>query len=119
VTNDPEFNETEYDFRGSPKYSTMITKLCAFAPRSDFIVKVLGDLLKESENQIMILAHNRSLLTYLYEAIQFKRLATVGYYVGGMKQTALQTTESKEIVLATYAMAAEALDIKRCPLWLW
>ena len=60
----------------------------------------------------MILAHNRSLLTYLYEAIQFKRLATVGYYVGGMKQTALQTTESKEIVLATYAMAAEALDIK-------
>jgi superfamily II DNA or RNA helicase len=112
VTNDPEFNDTEYDFRGSPKYSTMITKLCAFAPRSDFIVRVIGDLLKESDNQIMILAHNRSLLTYLYEAIQYKRLASVGYYVGGMKQSALQTTESKEVVLATYAMAAEALDIK-------
>jgi len=112
ASNDPEFNETEYDFRGSPKYSTMITKLCAFSPRSDFIVRVIGDLLKESENQIMILAHNRSLLTYLYEAIQFKRLASVGYYVGGMKQMALQATECKEIVLATYAMAAEALDIK-------
>ena len=29
-----------------------------------------------------------------------------------MKQDDLQTTESKKIVLATYAMAAEALDIK-------
>jgi superfamily II DNA or RNA helicase len=109
---DVEFNETEYDFRGSPKYSTMITKLCAFSPRSEFIVKVIGDLLKESENQIMVLAHNRSLLTYLYQSIQHRKLASVGYYVGGMKQTDLQATESKDIVLATYAMAAEALDIK-------
>ena len=35
-----------------------------------------------------------------------------GFYVGGMKQKDLQETESKKIVLATYAMAAEALDIK-------
>ena len=90
----------------------MITKLCAFSPRSEFIVKVIGDLLKESENQIMVLAHNRSLLTYLYQSIQHRKLASVGYYVGGMKQTDLQATESKDIVLATYAMAAEALDIK-------
>jgi ABC-type cobalamin/Fe3+-siderophores transport system ATPase subunit/site-specific DNA-cytosine methylase len=32
--------------------------------------------------------------------------------VGGMKQEALQLTETKQVVLATYAMAAEALDIK-------
>jgi superfamily II DNA or RNA helicase len=36
---------------------------------------------------------------------------SVGYYVGGMKETALKETESKKIVLATYSMAAEALDI--------
>ena len=29
-----------------------------------------------------------------------------------MKQSALEETEGKQIVLATYAMAAEALDIK-------
>jgi len=110
-TNDA-FNMVELDFRGSPKYSTMITKLCEYGPRSDFIVKIIGDLLKESENQIMVLCHNRSLLTYLYESINHKQLATVGYYVGGMKQANLQETEEKQIVLATYAMAAEALDIK-------
>jgi superfamily II DNA or RNA helicase len=52
------------------------------------------------------------LLKYLYESVSHRKLATIGYYVGGMKQTDLQTTENKEIVLATYAMAAEALDIK-------
>ena len=111
-TNDSQFNEIELDFRGNPKYSTMISKLCEYGPRSDFIVRVIGDLLKESENQIMILCHNRSLLTYLFDAINHRNLASVGYYVGGMKQSSLQETEEKQIVLATYAMAAEALDIK-------
>jgi superfamily II DNA or RNA helicase len=113
ISNDPAFNETETDFRGMPKYSTMITKLCEYGPRSDFIIRVIKDLLEEEpEKQIMVLCHNRSLLTYLYEGITYRKFATIGYYVGGMKQEKLQETESKQIVLATYAMAAEALDIK-------
>jgi len=115
-TRDPTFNTTEYDFRGSPKYSTMITKLCQYGPRSDFIVRILADLLEEHpEKQIMVLAHNRELLTYLYDAIRHKisqEENIVGYYVGGMKEKDLKITEGRRIVLATYAMAAEALDIK-------
>jgi superfamily II DNA or RNA helicase len=79
----------------------------------------LGDLLKESEEknqkqQIMILAHNKSLLKYLYDAVEHRKIAegSVGYYVGGMKEAALKETETKRVVIATYAMAAEALDIK-------
>ena len=117
ISTDSQFNETEYDFKGQAKYSTMISKLCDFGPRSDFIIKVLQDLVEESKTnnddaQIMVLAHNRSLLKYFYEAINHRKFATVGFYVGGMKQIELQETEGKEIVLATYAMAAEALDIK-------
>jgi len=112
-TNDPEFNEVENDFRGNAKYSTMIVKLCEFGPRSDFIIRVIKDLIEEEpENQIMVLCHNRSLLSYLYDGITHRAIAPVGYYVGGMKQDKLQETEKKQIVLATYAMAAEALDIK-------
>lgn len=110
---DSVFNETEVDFRGNTKYSSMIVKLCDYNRRSDFIVVVIGDLImEEPEKQIMILCHNRSLLTYLYDAINHRKIASVGFYVGGMKQTKLQETETKQIVLATYAMAAEALDIK-------
>ena len=110
---DPEYNETIVDWKGDTQYSSMITKVCNFGPRSDFIIRVLKDLILENpENQIMVLAHNRSLLTYLYEAINHHQIATTGYYVGGMKEAKLKETETKKIVLATYAMAAEALDIK-------
>jgi len=110
---DQDFNDTLLDYRGNPKFSSMITKLSNYNRRSDFIMKVLTDLRKENnKKQVMILAHNRSLLTYFYEYITYHDIGTTGYYVGGMKQEKLQETETKDIVLATYAMAAEALDIK-------
>ena len=91
----------------------MISKLCAFGPRSEFIVSVVRDLINEyPEKQIMILGHNRNLLTYLHDSITHKEFATCGYYLGGMKQKDLQVSETKQVVIATYAMAAEALDIK-------
>jgi superfamily II DNA or RNA helicase len=51
-------------------------------------------------------------MKYLHDAIKHRNIATVGYYIGGMKEQALKETESKKIVIATYSMAAEALDIK-------
>jgi superfamily II DNA or RNA helicase len=112
-TNDEEFNETKYDFRGNPAFSTMISKLCIFSHRSEFMLRVLVDMLHENPNQqIMILAHNKNLLTYLHDAIKHRNIATVGYYVGGMKESALKESETKKVIIATYSMAAEALDIK-------
>ncbi len=112
-TNDSEFNDVLLDYVGNPKYSSMISKISNYGPRSDFILKVMKSLIDEySDSQVMVLCHNRSMLTYFYEAINHENFASVGYYVGGMKQKDLQETESKQIVLATYAMAAEALDIK-------
>lgn len=111
--NDEEFNKVVLDYRGSPAYSTMISKLCEYNRRSEFILKVLSDMLLENPlQQVMILAHNKNLLKYLHDAIAHRNIATVGYYVGGMKESALKETETKKVVIATYAMAAEALDIK-------
>lgn len=110
---DSEFEKVEYDFRGNPAFSTMISKLCDYTPRSDFILRVVRDMFVENpEQQIMVIAHNKNVLTYIHDAIQTSGFATVGYYVGGMKESALKQTESKQVVIATYSMAAEALDIK-------
>jgi superfamily II DNA or RNA helicase len=113
TSNDEDFKRVATDFRGNVQYSTMISKLCAFNPRSEFILRVISDMLKENPSQqIMILAHNRNLLTYFHDAIQSRNIASVGYYVGGMKEHALKESESKKVVVASYAMAAEGLDIK-------
>jgi superfamily II DNA or RNA helicase len=110
---DAEFNETEYDYRGNPKFSTMISKVCNYNRRSEFILDVLqNELATNPDQQVMILAHNRSLLEYFHDAIEHRKIATVGYYVGGMKEAALKLSESKKVIIATYAMASEGLDIK-------
>ena len=110
---DAEFNQTEYDYRGNPKFSTMISKVCNYNRRSEFVLDVLqNELATNPDQQVMILAHNRSLLEYFHNAIEHRKIATVGYYVGGMKEAALKLSESKKVIIATYAMASEGLDIK-------
>ena len=111
-TNDEEFNELETDFRGNPKFSTMITKLCKFNHRSEYIINIIKKELDENpEQQMIILAHNKSLLTYLHDAIEHRNIASVGYYVGVMKEEPLKKSETKKVIIATYAMASEGLDI--------
>jgi superfamily II DNA or RNA helicase len=76
-------------------------------------LSVLKDMLAENpKQQIMVIASYRNILQYIFDAITHRNMATVGFYVGGMKEAALKTTESKQVVLATFAMASEGLDIK-------
>lgn len=126
---DEVFNETQYDYMGNPKFSTMISKLCNYNRRSEFILRVIAaELELNPAQQIMILAHNKTLITYLHDAIATRKIGEkavldagtqaqgitglVGYYIGGMKEAALKESEKKKIIIATYAMASEGLDIK-------
>ena len=112
-TPDLEFNEIEYDFRGNIKFTTMINKLCNFNKRSDLIVELILDELKNNPKQhIMILSLYKSLLVYIFKALNYRNFHNVGYYIGGMKPQELKISESKQIILATYSMASEGLDIK-------
>ena len=106
---DPCYIETLYNMKGQTHYSLMIKKISEFMERTQFIIRILGDIIdEEPSQQIMILSHNKSLLKDLYENID----NNVGYYVGGMKKDKLKDSETKKVILATYAMASEALDIK-------
>lgn len=110
---DADFNSVKTDYKGNVIYSSLISKICIFNPRNEFILNILINLLEENPNQqIMCLAHNRNVLEYFHSAITERNIATCGYYVGGMKQEELKKTEDKQVVIATYSMASEALDIK-------
>ena len=110
---DEEFNDLELDFRGQTAASKMLSKICNYNYRSEFILKVLRDMLVENpKQQIMMIASYKNILSYMFDAIRHHNICTVGYYIGGMKESALKESESKQVVLATYSMAAEGLDIK-------
>lgn len=91
----------------------MVSKISNFNLRSDFIVHILeSEMFINPDQQFIVLAQTKNLLNYLYKAICYKNFASVGYYIGGMKEEDLKKSESKKIILATFSMAAEALDIK-------
>lgn len=113
VYDDEEYNEVVRDYRGNVKHTTMLSKVSNFNYRTDFIVDVIENELKvNNKQQILLLAHQRKFLNYLFKAIEYKNLGTVGYYIGGMKEADLKASEKNQIILATYQMAAEGLDIK-------
>ena len=108
------FDQVKTDFRGNPLYSLMINELDC-KERNDFIISVVKkELTKNPNQQMMILSNTKNLLHQLYEGIsKFEDMnITIGYYLGGMKEEKLKESESKQIILATYAMASEGLDIK-------
>jgi superfamily II DNA or RNA helicase len=188
---DEEFNETILDYRGKPQNSSMISKLCQYNRRTEFIIKTLCDfisvdnisneiinqhklymdnsvpncqicnknnnylirntccdivkycilcmekieekrpkcpnckkVLKYEQNYIenkyvkplqqthtIVMAHNLNILHYIYKKFVCKNLASVGYYIGGMNEIQLKQSENKQIVLSSYSMSSEGLDI--------
>jgi superfamily II DNA or RNA helicase len=207
-SDDAEFNETILDYKGQPQISSMISKLCAHEPRTDFIIELLKDcirvevqvpytppplaqcaccgvrkylvrntcckgpsdptskgssdptkgpsdtgvtkycltcmqnvvknveakkrpkcpncnkVLKFEQNYVenpnvkpleqchtIVLSHNLNILEYMYNRIVNENIASVGYYIGGMHEEDMKKSEKKQVVLATYAVANEGLDI--------
>ena len=210
-TTDDDFNETVLDFKGQPQISSMISKLCTYNRRTEFIIKLLTDfievdtveknvieahkiemdlnnpcceLCKKKENYLLkntccsvikyclpclqkieefaeqnityfimpdgqkkaskerpkcptckkvlkyeqnyienpyvksleqthtiVLSHNLNVLHYIYKKFVCKNLASIGYYVGGMSEKELKISEKKQVILASFSMANEGLDI--------
>ena len=108
---DPAYLEPILDYRGKELHASMITKLCNTDERTQFIRKVIVNEAKSFEGQqFLVLSQNKSLLSNLANLIVPEELTT-GFYVGGMKREDLAESENKKVILATYGMAAEGLDI--------
>ncbi len=113
ISQDDQHNLVEKNYRGQTDYVKMISKISEFSFRTEFILKVIEDTWKKTqEQQIIVIGHRKNQLAYIHDAIKHRGFATVGYYIGGMKEKDLKISEGKNIVIATYKMAEEALDIK-------
>jgi len=111
IQNEDQFESVKTDHKGNPLYSCMISKL-DYDGRNQLISNVIrSELEKNADQQIMVLAHTKSIVQELFKHISVFE-SSIGYYLGGMKEQHLKESETKKIILATYAMASEGLDIK-------
>jgi superfamily II DNA or RNA helicase len=112
-----EFNSTNKEYTrvetsnyGKILMSRMINNICAYEKRTMFIIELIKLCVKEGR-VIILLSERRAHLNEIYETILENDICSVGFYVGGMKESKLKESESKQLILATYQMAAVGLDI--------
>ena len=95
---------------GMVNRAAMINHLADYVPRMRAIATNLQQLVQEEGRQALLLSDRKELLKDL-EIAMTNREISVGYYVGGMKPDQLAESATKQVILATYPMAAEGLDI--------
>ena len=113
-----DYSTVKLMWNGKENGAGMINNVCSFMPRTLFIITLLMDILsKEPDRRVLILSERRNQLKDIEKFImEYKICATngtsgYGYYVGGMKQADLAISAEKQIILATYQLAAEGFNV--------
>ena len=89
-------------------------KICELNHRREFILKVIEDLVENGgeETQIMVLGHYKTILTYIYDAVKHRGIGNSRLLYRWNERSRIKKSEGKKVIIATYAMAEEGLDIK-------
>lgn len=110
--NDPEYNTVTHMFNGKINMTAMLSNICSYRPRTQYIVKIILEVLKDANRQVLVLGERRNLLKDLEDILKSNdETLSIGYYVGGMTRTQLKNSEEARVILATYQMASEGMDI--------
>ncbi|MDB4614006.1 DEAD/DEAH box helicase family protein [bacterium] len=98
-------------WNGKPNSAAMINNICNYEKRTLFIYNLVLNILKNENNRkILILSERRNQLKY-FEQLFDNTDYSIGYYIGGLSQDVLNISSKKQIILATYQMAAEGMNI--------
>jgi len=109
---DLNYSYVKLMYNGTPNFVSMINNITSYMPRTVFIINLLKEVLtNEPERKILILSERKNQLKDLEELIKKDNIASYGYYIGGMKMTDLDISATKQIILATYQMSSEGLNI--------
>lgn len=100
-------------FTDEPDRSTMTTNLIHIKKRNRFILNIIKELFDQGKN-ILFLSGRLKQVRLLYKLINQDKymMGCVGKYIGGMSEDELKKSATKQIIIATYDMAQEGLDIE-------
>jgi len=107
-----EYSNIKTLYNGQPNIVSCINNICNYKPRTLFIYELLSEIIKnEPDRKILILSERKNQLKDLEDLIKNNNIASYGYYIGGMKMNDLDISATKQIILATYQMSSEGLNI--------
>lgn len=92
----------------------MVSNICNFKDRNNFILQLIDYLIQShSERNILVLSDRLSQLRSISDSLLQNKIYKdcVGFYIGGMKEEALKKSEQCRVILGTYSMSSEGMDI--------
>ena len=98
-------------WNGKPNSAKMINNICNFEKRTLFIFNLIIDILKKENHRKILILSERRIQLKNFEKLFDNTIYDIGYYIGGLSQNVLELSSQKQIILATYQMAAEGMNI--------
>ena len=113
-TDDVTYNTVPTDWKGEPVMAQLLGNVIGCEERSKEIVRWIRKLCEEPARRVLVLSERIGLLERLEQLVKEADPAlTLAYYIGGMKEAVREEgANSARILLGTYAMASEAMNIK-------
>jgi superfamily II DNA or RNA helicase len=107
-----EYADAPLDWKGDVVRARLINQIADFKPRTEALLDwMAARLTEEPDRQLLVLSDRREHLVAFETGFKARGFASVGYYVGQMKQKDLEISAGKKIILATFAMAAEGFNV--------
>jgi superfamily II DNA or RNA helicase len=99
------------DFKGETIRARMINQIAEYLPRTQAIVDWTVPCLKDPTRKLLVLSDRREHLVTFESLYRAAGISSVAYYVGGMKQKDLDKATEAQVLLGTFAMASEGMNV--------
>jgi superfamily II DNA or RNA helicase len=110
-SDDPVYSNEPRDFRGEVALATLLTQILEYEPRNEKIDEIMAELVACADRRILVLSDRKTHLERIEKGLP--KGTTVSYYIGGMKEEVRESgAKTAQVLLGTYAMASEAMNIK-------
>ena len=110
TSQDTAYQHIPVNWKQEPIMGKLLTNVVECVERTKQIGDLLVNLCKDERRRILVLSERISHLNSIEALLEG---ITVGYYIGGMKEDVREAgAATAQVLLATYAMASEAMNIK-------
>jgi len=108
----PAYASVPTNWKGETVRAHMINKIAEYTPRTQFLVDwTVPHLKAAAERKLLVLSDRREHLTAMEGLYRAAGISSIAYYVGGMKQKDLDASTEAQVILGTFAMASEGMNI--------
>jgi len=107
---DVDFNRILLNNQGVMNVAGMVNKLAAYIPRTDMLVKIIGDILdQDPARQILVLSDRVQHCKDIWAKLDPEKAAILAQNVASAKRA--EFCASKKVLIATYSMCKEGFDV--------